>query len=93
MNYYSVVEFPVVGKEETEVEVVPTLWLFENEKKCYWPTNKNADKVSKFVSNRTVPDDSWTIYDVLRVFGKYGKCIRTLHYRMKVISMGTTDNV
>lgn len=45
------VEFTAVN----EVEVVPSNWLTDGEKQCYWPNRFKAGKLSLAVKNAVAP--------------------------------------
>lgn len=61
---YSVVEFT------DGINLVPTIWLTANRKKCHWPLIENKMIYSKMVSSQVVPrsnDPSWGLYPVKKV--------------------------
>jgi len=61
---YSVVEFT------DGVNLVPTIWLTANRKKCHWPLIENKMIYSKMVSSQVVPrsnDPSWGLFPVKKV--------------------------
>lgn len=64
---WAVVEFLDRG----EVEAVPTNWLYDEAKKCYWP--EKSFRQSDLIKKQAEPDtNSWATYSV-RVFNSYGK--------------------
>lgn len=71
---YSIVHFP----ETNEVEVVPQLWLENDDRgqlRCWWPPFKTLKKVTEAVETQSpVQMDTWLIYNA-RTLGQYGKII------------------
>eukprot|EP00102_Acyrthosiphon_pisum_P008734 XP_003245765.1 PREDICTED: uncharacterized protein LOC100569124 [Acyrthosiphon pisum] len=64
---YSVVEFT------DGVNLVPTIWLTADHRKCHWPLIENKMIYSKMVSSQVMPrpnDPSWGIYSVKKVLCK-----------------------
>ena len=66
---YAVVEF----LEDHAVEVVPTNWFNENEKKCYWPSNFKSKKLKLAVLSAAAPTKEFVPLSI-RVLYR-GKCI------------------
>ncbi|XP_015377096.1 PREDICTED: uncharacterized protein LOC107171372 [Diuraphis noxia] len=61
---YSVVEFT------DGINLVPTIWLTADRRKCHWPLIENKMIYSKMVSSQVVPrsnDPSWGIYPIKKV--------------------------
>lgn len=68
MARYAVVAF----EEENEVSVVPSAWMTDEERKCYWPPYRNTAKLTKAIKERDSPKDNWCKYTA-RVLSKCGK--------------------
>lgn len=58
--------------KDNAVSVVPSCWLTNSGKKCYWPPYRDYSKVVKAMKNRTAPQDSWEQYSG-RVLGRCGE--------------------
>lgn len=63
---YSVVKFNTEYNDNT-YSVIPTFWLKEDDKYCYWP-RKN---IRNYIIKCKKPEDNWIIYPVT-VLAKYG---------------------
>jgi len=57
---YSVVDFPL---EET-VEAVPSSWLTENRKECYYPGVPN---VAAFIKRHEPPSETWLKFSCIEL--------------------------
>ncbi|XP_077272832.1 uncharacterized protein LOC143903253 [Temnothorax americanus] len=52
------------------LQLVPSLWIFDDETMCHWPPFTNEKKLRKAIINEISPDNStWTSYKILRIFG------------------------
>ncbi|XP_025160521.1 uncharacterized protein LOC109503823 [Harpegnathos saltator] len=72
---YHIVEF------DDGLQVVPSEWLTDNNKKCLWPTYTNQIKINQPISKRISPLCDWPLYKVNRLFGSceiYDKAIEKL---------------
>ena len=65
---YAVVAFD----EANEVSVIPSSWLCENDKICYWPTFKSTSKLSRAIQDMWDPQEYWDKHPA-RVLTKCGK--------------------
>lgn len=64
---YHIVEF------DDSLQVVPSEWLTDNNKKCLWPSYTNQIKINQAISERISPSCDWPLYKVNRLFGSCGK--------------------
>jgi len=63
MGKFSIVEF------EDGIKLVPILWIFNDNKKCYWPNYTKQEEINQAIFNEEHPDSKWLSYNVLRKFG------------------------
>lgn len=66
MGKFSIVEF------EDGIQLVPILWIFNGNKKCYWPNYTKQEKINQAIFNEEHPDSKWLPYNILRIFGTAG---------------------
>jgi len=70
---FLVVEFT----DTNEVDVVPSLWMQDQEVEsygnCYWPSYKTTDRLLKAKLAHEQPRDSWTQYAVEIIYGPTGR--------------------
>lgn len=70
MGRFSIVEF------EDGIQLIPMSWMFDNNKKCYWPHYKKQEKINQAIFNEEHLDDcKWSSYDILRIFGSAGAIV------------------
>lgn len=68
MKAFSVIKFTV----ENSVEAVPSTWLSDNNKSCFWP-NKSVKNVKKLLADsRSLPGGDWDCFEV-ELIKEYGK--------------------
>lgn len=66
-----------------EVGLVPTKWLFDQERMCWWPPFKNASKVTRSIQEMWKPEEaSWSSHSV-RVLKKCCKSLIVLSCDIK----------
>ncbi|KAK3893080.1 hypothetical protein Pcinc_003073 [Petrolisthes cinctipes] len=63
MEAFAVVVF-VESSGEDEVELIPTSWLMDEDKKCVWPGFKNRWKVTKAIKEMWKPEETWSVYSI-----------------------------
>ena len=69
---FSLVEFkPVNPGDPTEIEVVPTKWIIDSTW-CFWPTT-DSRKIRYFINGKREPEETWNKYEILKLWGQYGK--------------------
>jgi len=51
------------------LQLVPSSWIFANERMCHWPPYINENKIRKAIIEKINPDCTWTTHKILRVFG------------------------
>lgn len=56
MAWYAVVAFD----EDSEVSVVPSIWLTDGDTKCYCPPYRDSSKLSRAIKARYSPVDKWS---------------------------------
>lgn len=67
MARYSIVEF------DDGIQLVPTSWIFNNNKKCHWPSYTKQEKINRAILKEECPDDyKWSTFKILRIFGTTG---------------------
>ncbi|KAL0117637.1 hypothetical protein PUN28_008798 [Cardiocondyla obscurior] len=91
MRRFSIVEF------EDGIQLIPTLWIFNENKKCYWPCYTKQEKINQAIFNEERPeDDKWKSYNVIRIFGTadtYSNSMRKLKLAEQIsnIESGNDD--
>lgn len=65
---FLVVEFL---NDDGSVGVVPSEWMFDNDRQCRWPPVRNMFMANKMVNKKVVPLESWESFPV-RVLCKSG---------------------
>lgn len=63
---WTVVKFTV----ERTVEVVPVIWLHDNDSACFWPPVSLTKKVAKYIRKLEKPQSNWNIYQVEKMTTK-----------------------
>lgn len=67
MGRFSIVEF------EDGIQLAPTSWIFNDNKKCYWPSYTKQEKINQAIFSEERPDEcKWSSYNILRIFGTAG---------------------
>ncbi|CAH1107454.1 unnamed protein product [Psylliodes chrysocephalus] len=73
--------FAVVEFENRDCALLPLAWLFDNQKKTYWPRVAREETFLKYVKNEKKPQSSWATFAVnkiLFVTGKYENAAEAL---------------
>ncbi|KAF0710273.1 Uncharacterized protein FWK35_00029181, partial [Aphis craccivora] len=73
---YSVVEFT------DGINLVPSIWLTADRRKCHWPLIENKMIYSKMVSSQVMPrsnDPSWRIYPIKKVLCRTNTYLEGIH--------------
>lgn len=62
MSKYAIVEFELDGS----VSFVPSSWIYDENKKCRWPKEKN--KLDLYRQELFAPKNDWHIYTIKKIF-------------------------
>ena len=72
-------EFRAEKQEDpTEIEVVPTKWIIDK-KWCAWPS-VDSRKIRSFITSKRDPESSWKQFEILKLWGQYGKSYTIRNY-------------
>lgn len=63
IQMFSIVEF-----EDRSVSFVPTKWLQDGGKNCFWPTGLDTKKMNLYRQENFTPKKEWGVYSVKRIF-------------------------
>lgn len=63
---WTVVKFTV----ERTVEVVPIIWLHDNDTACFWPPVSQNKKISKYIRQLEKPQPNWNKYQIEKMTSK-----------------------
>ncbi|XP_048505402.1 uncharacterized protein LOC125499808 isoform X2 [Athalia rosae] len=63
---YAIVEF--LKGSNKEYAVVPIVWLYNNNKMCYWPRVKTETELMKFVKEKSSYDKKWPKFPVNKIW-------------------------
>lgn len=71
LKTFSVVEFPPEGQgTRSTVEAVPSCWITQDQRFCFWP----KDHVHVLVKDcKSAPSEHWASYSITRIFSTHGK--------------------
>lgn len=67
MQRFAIVEF------EDGLQLVPSAWMSDNEKECFWPPHTSLSKINRAISNCEVVSDNWQTLKIIRIFGTASK--------------------
>ncbi|CAG7718273.1 unnamed protein product [Allacma fusca] len=68
---FSIAEFEYEDCPETEVEVVPSVWIKNGF--CSWPAYKNTDKIKSSVKKMVPPGNNWQQWKIVRILKSYAR--------------------
>lgn len=74
---FAIVEFTA----DKSVGVIPTNWLLDSDKMCYWPAKPTG--IDKLAKGKATPEANWMKYAV-KVNHKYGKLLLCFHVQMRI---------
>lgn len=60
MKKYAILEFL-----DKDISIVPSCWLSDNKKSCFWPVKKFASHQIKC----TIPQRNWEEHEVVKIIG------------------------
>lgn len=55
-----------------EMAIVPILWIYKNDKKCYWPKTIGKWKLEEYVQRQLPYKKSWPVFKIFKVHFKSG---------------------
>lgn len=78
MGIFSIVEF------KDGIHLIPTSWIYNDNKTCYWPYHKKQNKINQAICNEERPDnDKWLSYEILRIFGTAGIYLYFIYFHQR----------
>lgn len=73
---FGVIEFSITDsnslESSNELAVVPLLWVFKNDSRCYWPLNTGQSTFSEFVKKQRPYKKSWPVFKIFKIHYKTG---------------------
>ncbi|XP_003425109.1 uncharacterized protein LOC100679724 [Nasonia vitripennis] len=86
---YKIVEF-----SDHSMSVVPTFWLHNHDKCCYWPPYKGQLKVDRAVIEMENPDKKkWSNYNVIKVRGQASDYQEALDNLKLLVTTSDADDI
>ncbi|KAH7959242.1 hypothetical protein HPB49_009625 [Dermacentor silvarum] len=77
---YRVVKFPM---EDDTIAVVPSSWMSEDERYCFWPLHTRGSEVKSWVQKQRPPSENWGTYPAV-VLARCTVLLRVLRVQLEV---------